>query len=306
MIHSAVRLFPLWAALACLLAAVSPSWFSGLQAAVVPLLGLVMSGMGMTLSPQSFAPVLQRPWVVGLGCMLQYLIMPLGAWVVAKMFAMPPDLTAGMVLVGTCPGGTASNVICYLARGDVALSVALTASSTLLAVALTRLLTWCYVGQTVPVPILDLLSDVARVVVLPVALGVWLNTRWHVRPRPLQRWFPVLSVAAIVLIIAIIVAVNRARLAALGATVLAGVVVHNAVGLAAGYAIPWLLGIEERARRTLAIEVGMQNSGLAVALAGTDFSAAAALPGAVFSVWHNHAGSALATYWARRSESLGR
>jgi bile acid:Na+ symporter, BASS family len=266
----------------------------------MPLLGLVMLGMGMTLTRESFALVLKRPSRVVLGCALQYSIMPLGAWASAKMLGMSPEITAGMVLVGACPGGTASNVICYLARGDVALSIALTAASTLLAVVATPFLTWWYVSRTVPVPALDMLVDIAEVVLLPVAFGVWLNTRWRSRVHRLKRWFPLVSVGAIVLIIAIIVALNRNRLAGLGASVVAGVALHNAVGLMGGYGIPWMLGLDERTRRTLAIEVGMQNSGLAVALAGKYFSAAAALPGAVFSVWHNLTGSGLAAYWARK------
>ncbi len=259
-----------------------------------------MFGMGMTLTVESFAFLRRRPLLVALGCALQFSIMPASAWLIAKGLAMPPDLAVGMVLVGSCPGGTASNVVCYLGRGDVALSITLTAASTLLAVAATPLLTAYYVGQTVPVPRLAMLLDIAKVIVLPVLLGIWLNTYWRVLLEPVKRWLPLVSVAAIVLIIAIIVALNHARLAGLGLTVVVGVVLHNATGLAGGYLVPWLLRLDARTCRTLAIEVGMQNSGLAVALAGKYFAPAAALPGAVFSIWHNLSGIGLASHWARR------
>jgi len=190
-------------------------------------------------------------------------------------------------------------VVCYLARGDVALSISLTTVSTLLAVVATPALTWLYAGQRVAVPAADMLIDIATIVILPVLVGVAVNTWWGARLQPAARFFPLLSIAAIALIIGIVVALNHDRIdASLG--LLGGVVVlHNLLGLAAGYAAGRWARRTEAEARTLAIEVGMQNSGLAVALATHFFSSAAALPGALFSVWHNLSGAALAAWWAR-------
>lgn len=296
-------LFPLWALLGALLAFAHPEPLAGLKPWIVPLLGLVMFGMGVTLTPGQFREVLRRPRLVALGAALQFGIMPLAAWAIGHLMGLPAALLVGLVLVGASPGGTASNVICYLARGDLALSITLTTVSTLLAVVLTPLLTLLYVGERVPVPAGDMLVSILQVVLAPVALGVLVNRFAGQRLSALQRFFPLLSVGAIVLIIAIIVALNRGSLAAMGPAAALAVVLHNGVGLAAGYGLARLAGQDEIRARTLAIEVGMQNSGLAVALAVKYFSTAAALPGAIFSVWHNLSGSALAAWWSRRASS---
>ncbi|MFA9460592.1 bile acid:sodium symporter family protein [Thiohalorhabdus methylotrophus] len=300
-LRAVTGLFPLWALVGAVAAYAAPGAFAPASPAILPLLGLVMFGMGMTLTPANFAEVLRRPGMVGLGVVLQYGIMPAAAFAAGRLLDLPPALVAGMVLVGSCPGGTASNVICYLGRGDVALSITLTAVSTLLAVLLTPALTWLYVGRTVPVPVGSMLVTIAEVVLVPVALGVAANVLAGGRLHGLKRVFPAVSVAAIVLIIAIVVALNRATLAGLAPALVAAVVLHNGIGLGAGYGAARLLGLDARRARTLAIEVGMQNSGLGVALAAKYLPAAAALPGAVFSVWHNLSGSALAAYWSRRA-----
>ncbi len=292
-------LFPLWALLLSLSALFWPNLYDGMKPAIVPLLGVVMFGMGMTLTWSNFAEVLRRPKVIGVGVLLQFLLMPLAAWLIGTLLGLPLALLVGLVLVGACPGGTASNVICYLARGDVALSITLTTCSTLLAVFATPALTWLYVGQQVPVPVLDMLWSVAKIVLLPVTLGVMVNTLAGDSLQRVKSLFPLLSVLAIVVIIAIVVALNQTRLASIGVTVALAVVLHNSVGLAGGYWITRLLGWEERICRTIAIEVGMQNSGLGVALAVKYFSALAAVPGALFSIWHNLSGSMLASYWSR-------
>jgi BASS family bile acid:Na+ symporter len=294
------RLFPLWALLAALLALLQPGWFAGLKPAIVPLLGLVMFGMGITLTGGNFLTVLQRPLPVLLGVALQFLLMPLAAWLLAAVFGLPALVGVGLILVGCCPGGTASNVICYLARGDVALSITLTAVSTLLAVLATPLLTLVYAGQIVPVPVWDMLGSIFRIIFLPVMLGVVLNHYLHARLAAMRAVFPVVSVSAIVLIIAIIVALNHDQLSHVASGAAFAVMAHNIFGLLGGYWVPRWLGRDERECRTLAIEVGMQNSGLAVALAVKYFSAAAALPGALFSIWHNLSGSTLAGYWCRQ------
>jgi BASS family bile acid:Na+ symporter len=294
-------LFPFLALAGSLLAWWQPGWFTPLKPSIVPLLGIVMFGMGMTLTGTNFLDVLRRPLPILLGVSLQFLLMPFAAWLLATLAGLPPQLAVGLILVGCSPGGTASNVICYLARGDVALSITLTTVSTLIAVIATPLLTLLYAGQTVPVPAADILFTVFRIIFLPVLLGVLANHFFHNALAPVRRVFPWLSVMAIVLIIMIIVALNHTSLANVAASVATVVVLHNAVGLLGGYWVPRWLGRDKRECRTLAIEVGMQNSGLAVALAVKYFSATAALPGALFSIWHNLSGSLLAGVWRRCS-----
>lgn len=293
-------LFPLWALAGSLLAWWQADWFTPLQAGIVPLLGIVMLGMGMTLTGASFQEVVRRPLPVLLGVALQFLLMPFTAWLLATLAGLPPQLATGLILVGCSPGGTASNVICYLAKGDVALSITLTTVSTLVAVIATPLLTLLYAGEMIAVPALDILMTVFKIIFLPVLSGVLLNHYFHQALAPVRRVFPLVSVLAIVFIIMIIVALNHDSLGHMAATVVLVVVLHNATGLLGGYWIPRWLGRDRRECRTLAIEVGMQNSGLAVALAIKYFSATAALPGALFSIWHNLSGSLLASRWRRR------
>lgn len=299
------RLFPVWAISGALLAILLPDWLVPLQAAIVPLLGLVMFGMGITLTTGNFLTILQRPLPVLLGLLLQFLLMPFAGWLLAMLLNLSPQLLVGLVLLGSCPGGTASNVICYLARGDVALSITLTAVSTLVAVLATPLLTLAYAGEAVPVPVADMLMSILRIIILPVSLGVLLNHFFHRRLAVARHVFPAVSVLAIVVIISIIVALNQAQLARLAPAIMLAVLLHNAIGLLGGYWLPRWLGRDRRECRTLAIEVGMQNSGLAVALAVKYFSAAAALPGALFSIWHNLSGSFLAAHWSRQRRSAG-
>ncbi|MGB8273865.1 MAG: bile acid:sodium symporter family protein [Alphaproteobacteria bacterium] len=294
------HLFPLFAAGFSAAAFLWPGMFRPFSFAIVPLLGLVMFGMGLTLQVADFARVARRPGVIALGIGLQYLLMPLFGFLAATGFRLDPQSAAGLILVGCCPGGTASNVVCYLARGNVALSITLTACTTLLAVVATPALTLAYAGHTVPVPALDMVRSILTIVAIPVLAGTAIHT---LAPRLVARVepaLPLVSVAAIVLIIAIIVALNRDQIAVVGLPVAAAVVVHNLAGLAGGYGAARMAGLAEAERRTIAIEVGMQNSGLGVALALQYFSAAAALPGALFSVWHNLSGATLAGYWSRR------
>ncbi|MBW9267292.1 MAG: bile acid:sodium symporter family protein [Candidatus Thiodiazotropha sp. (ex. Lucinisca nassula)] len=301
MITYITRLFPIWALLFSLIAYAEPDLFVDMKPAIVPLLGVVMFGMGMTLTWKNFTDILKKPVVIGFGVLMQYMVMPFAAWLIAVLSGLPPYLMAGLVLVGACPGGTASNVVCFLARGDVALSITLTTASTLLAIIATPILTWLYVGQKVPVPVASMLWSIFKIVLLPVTLGVLVNMLFGRKLGAFKHIFPLLSVLAIVVIIAIIVALNRSNLANMGMAIALAVIMHNLLGLVGGYWLPKLLGWDERVCRTLAIEVGMQNSGLGVALAVKYFSVAAALPGALFSIWHNLTGSMLAGYWSRRN-----
>ncbi len=301
MIRQLVRLFPLWALLFSWLAWSQPALFAGYKAAILPLLALVMFGMGLTLRWQDFSRVLAMPWLIALGAVLQFTLMPFFAWLIALLFDFEPLLAAGMILVGASPGGTASNVVCFLARGNVALSISLTAVSTLLAVLLMPWISWLYIHTSIEVPVLGMLKTILMLVLAPVCLGMLINHFLGKIIRPLQPLFPLVSVVAIVFIIAIIVALNNTHLHHLSLPVLLAVMLHNLAGLSCGYAVTRWLGFETKECRTLAIEIGMQNSGLAVALALKYFSALAALPGAVFSIWHNLSGASLAAYWSRRN-----
>ncbi|MDH5182115.1 MAG: bile acid:sodium symporter family protein, partial [Gammaproteobacteria bacterium] len=235
-----------------------------------------------------------------LGVALHYLIMPPAAWLISRLFNLPVELMVGMVLVGSSAGGTASNVICYLAKGNVALSITLTLTSTLLAVFAMPALTWLYAGQSVPVPALAMLFSILKIVLIPVLLGVIVNSLFRQRLAKVVALFPFISSLAIIMIIAIIVALNNNTIATMGMVIMWAVILHNLTGLFAGYMIARKLGHDAVISRTLAIEVGMQNSGLSVALATKYFTASAALPGALFSVWHNISGSVLAAWWARQ------
>jgi BASS family bile acid:Na+ symporter len=300
MIARAISLFPVWALLAAAAAWIWPEAWVGFKGSIAPLLGVVMLGMGMTLEVRDFARVLERPGLVSLGVAMQYTIMPSVGWALSVALGLPAQLAAGIVLVGSCPGGTASNVVCYLARGDVALSITLTTVSTLLAIGATPMLTWVYVGERIEVPVLGMLASVLKIVILPVLVGVVVNKVWGRRLAPIKRGLPLVSVIAIVVIIAIIVGLNRDGIGQLVGLVSVAVMTHNLLGLALGYGVARALGRSRSQSRTLAIEVGMQNSGLGVALATAHFPPAAALPGAFFSVWHNLSGACLAGWWSRR------
>jgi BASS family bile acid:Na+ symporter len=264
------------------------------------LLGVIMFGMGLTMRPVDFAIVARHPKAVILGVLAQYTVMPLLGWGIAHVLNLPPLLVVGMVLVGSSPGGTASNVIVYLARGDVALSVAMTSISTLLAPLLTPLLVLALAGSTLPVAAGDLFVSILQVVLVPVLAGLLLRMAAR---RFVERILPVLplvSVVGIVVVVAAVVGANADAVLSSGLLVALAVVLHNSLGLALGYLVGVVTKLPETARRAVSVEVGMQNSGLAAALATAHFAPLAALPGALFSVWHNISGALVATYWSRR------
>ena len=301
MLKKFTSLFPLWAVLLSAVAYVYPEYFIPYKGFIVPLLSLIMLGMGVTLSVGSFLAVLKRPYVVILGTLMQYTLMPLAAWIVCLALKLPADLATGVILLGCCPGGTASNVICYLAKGDVALSIVLTSVSTMVAFIATPFLTWLFIGQTVVVDVMGMLVSVVNIVIVPVVLGLSINYFFEKRITAVRDVFPAISALAIVVIIAIIIGTNSENLEQSGLLVLVAVILHNGLGLAGGYGVAKAFNLSETEARTLAIEVGMQNSGLSVALAIKHFSAAAALPGAIFSIWHNLSGAFLAGHWSKTS-----
>lgn len=299
---SLTRLLPLWAILMCLLAWWQTGWFVNMKPAILPLLALIMFSMGLTLRLQDFRRVLSMPVLIALGISLQFVLMPLLAWLIGRGLALETLLATGLILVGASPGGTASNVMTYLAGGNVALSITLTALSTLLAVVFTPWLSWLYIDAAIAVPVASMLQTILLLVIVPVAGGMLLNQCWPQLMTPIQGFCPLLATLAIVFIIAIVFALNKNSMAGLSLALLVAVVLHNLLGLMMGYLTARCLGYSETVCRTLAIEVGMQNSGLAVALALKNFAAMAALPGALFSIWHNISGSLLAALWQWRDK----
>lgn len=271
------------------------------SSAISPLLALVMFGMGMNMSWQDVEPVLRQPRNILAGCAAQFLIMPALAWVLGKAFGLDAALLTGVILVGACPGGTASNVITFLARGDLALSVGMTTLNTLLAPLMTPLIAWLLLRTSVEVDALAMFRTIALVVLAPIALGLLLH-RFTDRHPAVRQLMPSFSVLAIAAIIACIVAHQSAQLLATGGVILLVVILHNLGGFACGYLLARLLRLNTAQARALSVEVGMQNSGLATALAQSAFPtlAMATVPGVLFSVWHNLSGSLLAAYFRRK------
>lgn len=297
------RLFPLWALLISIAACLLPKPFVAGQPMIVPMLGLIMFGMGMTLKGKDFAGVFRRPQIIALGTFLQFLVMPLAAWGISKALALPEDLMIGMVLVGCCPGGTASNVIAYLAKADVALSITLTTVSTLLSVLVTPWLVWLILNTHIEVDPLKMMWTITKIILLPVSVGMLLNRIGGNRLDRVKELCPLISVAAITCVIGIVVGLNAGRLNTVGLIAVSAVMLHNFIGLSLGYGLARLCKQSPRVARTIAIEVGMQNSGLGVVLAKTYFSTLAMLPGAIFSIWHNISGSILAMLWAQNKQA---
>lgn len=258
------------------------------------LLGIVMFGMGLTLTGKDFVFVAKRPLPVVIGVVAQFVIMPLAAVALTWALRLPPEIAAGVILVGCAPGGTSSNVVSYLSRGDVALSVTMTSVSTLLAPILTPLLTLWLAGEHMDVAAGPMAWSIVKMVIVPVGLGLLVRL---VVPRFVAAVLPGLpwvSVVAIAMIVAIVVAGSRDKLAQAGLIVLLAVILHNGLGYILGYVTGKVTGQPEAGSRTMAVEVGMQNSGMAATLAASYLSPLAALPGAVFSVWHNISGAVLA------------
>lgn len=266
--------------------------------AINPMLGIIMFGMGLTLSPHDFCIVLSRPKDILIGCLAQFTVMPLLAWGLTWIFSLPKELALGVILVGCCPGGTASNVITYLAKGDLALSVGMTATSTLLAPILTPLLVWLMAGTMVDVDTLGMLQSIVYVVIAPIIIGLLCQRYLPQATKSVVPYLPAFSSIVIALVVGIIVSHNADRLLVGGMIVILVVMAHNLLGLSIGFLLGRLLRLPKPKCVAVSIEVGMQNSGLASSLAVLHFAAypLATIPGAIFSVWHNISG-ALAAKW---------
>ena len=268
-----------------------------------PMLGIIMFGMGLTLRAQDFKIVLSRPKDILIGCLTQFTVMPLLAWGLTKAFSLPQELAIGVILVGCCPGGTASNVITYLAKGDLALSVGMTAASTVLAPLLTPLLIWLLAGTMVDVHTSAMLLSIVYIVILPIVCGLICQRFLPKMTQRVMPYLPAFSSIAVALTVGIVVAHNADRLLTAGWLVVLIVMLHNLLGLGIGYLVGRLLRLQQPKCVALSIEVGMQNSGLATSLAVMHFAAfpLATIPGAVFSVWHNISGAIMARIYSRRT-----
>jgi BASS family bile acid:Na+ symporter len=300
------NLFPAWVLVCCVLALWRPPLFHWFGPYIVPGLGLIMLGMGVTLRVEDFGRVLRMPRPILLGVAAQFSIMPLLGWSIAQSFNLPTEFQVGIILVSCCPGGTASNVVTYIARGNLALSLLMTMCSTFAAILLTPVLTELLVGELLPVDAWGLFNSTVQVVLLPVLAGLALH---HAFPRGVQRVMPVaplVSVVAIALICANVIGENREMVLAHGLQLGLAVALLHAGGFALGYAIARLFGYDELVRRTISIEVGMQNSGLGTVLANRHFAdpithvALAAVPCAISAVAHSLIGSVLAVWWRRQ------
>lgn len=278
-----------------------PSAFIWVKPHITLLLGIIMFGMGMTLRKDDFKEVFTRPKDVLIGLCAHYIIMPSVAFALAKIFNLPTELAVGLILVGCCPSGTASNVMCFLAKGDLALAVSIGAVSTLIAPIVMPFLILLLAGKMVEIKLAALAIDIVKVVILPIVLGVIVNTLSGENAKKATKALPFIANIAIILIVGGVVAANSKRLLSTALIAIVVVVLHNLFGFLFGYLTSKALGLSEAKRRAVTFEVGMQNSALGVSLAMSFFSPAAAIPAAIFSVWHNISGPTLASFWSTRA-----
>ncbi|WP_135805373.1 bile acid:sodium symporter family protein [Halorussus marinus] len=301
------KYFVVWVLAASGAALAVPSGFTWIGPYITPLLGVIMLGMGLTLRPEDFRRLAARPRDVAIGTLTQWLVMPAAAYGLTVALSLPTELAVGVILVGAAPGGTASNVMTFLGKGDVALSVAITTVTTLAAPVVMPAWVVFLAGEQLSVTFAEMFTSIVQIVIVPVGAGFALR---YVLDRKAPNVaeagldvFPAVSVVAIVAIVAAVVGLSKSTILTAGAAAVVAVVAHNGIGLGAGYGVGRLTGMSEDRARTCAFEVGLQNSGLAVALATAFFSPAAALPPALFSVWHNVSGPALASYFARNEST---
>ena len=300
------KTFALWVILFSAIALMLPDLFVWLRAYIPWMLGLIMFGMGMTMTLGDFKSILQSPKAVAIGVVAQFMVMPGLAFLLCQLFQLPAEIAIGVILVGCCPGGTASNVITYMAKGNTALSVACTSVSTLLAPLLTPAIFYLLASQWIEINALSMLISILQVVLFPIILGLIVRALLKTRVEGYIQVMPVISVIAIVAIVAAIIAGSKTQILESGLMILGLVALHNGMGYLLGYWASRILKLAEIDCRAVSIEVGMQNSGLGVALAATHFAASpiTAVPSAIFSLWHNISGPALATYWAAKSKTI--
>ncbi|MGE7948502.1 bile acid:sodium symporter family protein [Lysinibacillus sp. NPDC093688] len=294
--------FAIWVLLFAALAFFIPSGFSWIGAYITTLLGIVMFGMGLTITVADFKEVLTRPKDVAVGVVGQFLIMPTLAFLLVKLFNLQPEIAIGVILVGCCPGGTSSNVMTFLSKGDVALSVTVTSITTLLAPIITPGLIYLFASEYIDVAPSALFMSIVKVIIIPIALGFIVQKFFNKQAKASVKVMPLVSVVAIVAIVAAVVAGNQQKIAETGLIIFAVVVLHNCLGYLIGYLFGKVFGMNLAKKKAIAIEVGMQNSGLGASLAVAHFSPLAAVPSAIFSVWHNISGPILATIFSRMKD----
>ncbi|NGO64663.1 bile acid:sodium symporter family protein [Rhizobium daejeonense] len=297
------KTFALWVILFAVLGFFFPDIFKQVAPWIVTLLAIIMFGMGLTISVDDFREVVKRPFEVGIGVISQFVIMPLLAVLLTTVIPMSPEVAAGVILVGCCPGGTSSNVMTYLSKGDVALSVACTSVTTLAAPIVTPFLVWMFASQYLPVDGMAMFLSIVKVVLVPLALGFALQKLTPGLVRAAVPALPLVSVVGIVLIVAAVVGASKGAIAQSGLMIFAVVMLHNGLGYLLGFFAAKACGLSLAKRKAIAIEVGMQNSGLGAALANAYFSPVAAVPSALFSVWHNISGALLANWFSGRIDA---
>ncbi|MEQ6960982.1 bile acid:sodium symporter family protein [Staphylococcus arlettae] len=296
----ATNTFLIWMLIAAIIGFIFPAQLATLSSWVPYLLGIVMLGMGLTIDPKDFKIIFQAPRSVIVGLILQYTIMPLSAFLIVKLFHLPPEIAIGVILVGCCPGGTSSNVMSYLANANVALSVAITSVSTLLAPFLTPALIYLFAHEWLQVSFISMFWSVVQVILIPIIIGFVLQKVFKKFADTTATALPIVSVVAISLILASVVGSSKAQILATGLLIFAVVILHNLIGYVLGYTFAKILKLDRPDKKAVSIEVGMQNSGLAVSLATVHFNPLSAVPGAVFSLIHNITGPILAKYWNKR------
>ena len=300
------KTFALWVVLFAGIALIVPEAFVWLKAYIIWMLGIIMFGMGMTMTVDDFKGVLHSPKAVVIGVVAQFMLMPGLAYLLCQLFQLPPEIAIGVILVGCCPGGTASNVITYMAKGNTALSVACTSVSTILAPILTPAVFYLLASQWIEINALSMLGSILQVVLFPIILGLIVRSVLKQKVETYIQVMPLISVLAIVAIVAAIIAGSKTQILESGLLILAVVALHNGLGYLLGFGASWLFKLPYADSKAIAIEVGMQNSGLGVALAAVHFAASpiTAVPSAIFSLWHNISGPALATYWASKANQI--
>lgn len=300
------KTFALWVVLFAGIALIVPEAFVWLKAYIIWMLGIIMFGMGMTMTVDDFRGVLHNPKAVVIGVVAQFMLMPGLAYLLCQLFQLPPAIAIGVILVGCCPGGTASNVITYMAKGNTALSVACTSVSTILAPILTPAVFYLLASQWIEINAMSMLGSILQVVLFPIILGLIVRSVLKQKVETYIQVMPLISVLAIVAIVAAIIAGSKTQILESGLLILAVVALHNGLGYLLGFGASRLFKLPYADSKAIAIEVGMQNSGLGVALAAVHFAASpiTAVPSAIFSLWHNISGPALATYWASKANQI--
>ena len=300
------KTFALWVVLFAGIALIVPEAFVWLKAYIIWMLGIIMFGMGMTMTVDDFKGVLHNPKAVVIGVVAQFMLMPGLAYLLCQLFQLPPAIAIGVILVGCCPGGTASNVITYMAKGNTALSVACTSVSTILAPILTPAVFYLLASQWIEINAMSMLGSILQVVLFPIILGLIVRSVLKQKVETYIQVMPLISVLAIVAIVAAIIAGSKTQILESGLLILAVVALHNGLGYLLGFGASRLFKLPYADSKAIAIEVGMQNSGLGVALAAVHFAASpiTAVPSAIFSLWHNISGPALATYWASKANPI--